>query len=83
MALLKNFAVSERTSFEFRAEAFNVFNHTQWGAIAGDAGSGAGNSSSGTNVLTGDPSADIQAGALQPNIVHSPRILQLGLKFLF
>jgi hypothetical protein len=83
MALFKNFAVTERASFQFRAEAFNVFNHTQWGAIAGDAGSGAGNNSSGTNVLTGDAPSDVSAGALQPNIVHSPRILQLGLKFLF
>jgi Carboxypeptidase regulatory-like domain len=83
MALLKHFAVTERTSLEFRVEAFNVFNHTQWGAIAGDAGSGAGNNSSGTNVLTGDATGDIAAGALQPNIAHSPRILQFGLKFLF
>jgi hypothetical protein len=83
MALLKNFAVTERASFEFRVEAFNIFNHTQWGAIAGDAGSGAGNNSSGTNVLTGSASDDIGAGALQPSIVHSPRILQFGLKFLF
>jgi hypothetical protein len=83
MALLKNFAINERASFEFRAEAFNVFNHTQWVPIAGDAGSGAGNNSSGTNVLTGDPVADVGAGAFKPGIAHAPRILQLGLKFLF
>jgi hypothetical protein len=83
MALLKNFAVTERASFEFRAEAFNVFNHTQWVPIAGDAGSGAGNNSSGTNVLSGDPTGDISSGAFRPGIAHSPRILQLGLKFLF
>jgi hypothetical protein len=84
MALLKNFAVTEKDYFEFRVEAFNVFNHTQWGAIAGDAGSGAGNNSSGTNVLSSDtPANNVGAGALQPNIAHSGRILQLGLKFLF
>ena len=81
--ILEPFAVTERASFEFRVEAFNIFNHTQWGAIAGDAGSGAGNNSSGTNVLTGSASDDTGAGALQPSIVHSPRILQFGLKFLF
>ena len=83
MALLKDFAINERASFEFRAEAFNVFNHTQWQPIAGDAGSAAGNNSSGTNVLTGDPVADVGAGAFKPGIAHYPRILQLGLKFLF
>jgi hypothetical protein len=83
MALLKNFAINERASFEFRAEAFNVFNHTQWQPIAGDAGSAAGNNSSGTNVLTGDPVADVGAGAFKPGIAHAPRILQFGLKFLF
>jgi hypothetical protein len=83
MALLKNFNINERASFQFRAEAFNIFNHTQWGPIAGDAGSGAGNNSSGTNVLSGDSVADIGAGAIKPGIVHGPRILQLGLKFLF
>lgn len=29
-AVLKNFSVSENTHFEFRAELFNVFNHTQF-----------------------------------------------------
>ncbi len=29
--LFKNFAVTERTSFQFRFESFNAFNHTQWG----------------------------------------------------
>ncbi len=83
MALLKDFAITESKLFEFRVEAFNVFNHTQWGAIAGDAGSGAGNNSSGTNVLTGNSANDIAGGAFRPSIVHSPRILQFGLKFLF
>ena len=41
MALYKHFAINESTAFEFRAEAFNVFNHTQWGYIAGDSGSAA------------------------------------------
>jgi Carboxypeptidase regulatory-like domain len=30
MNLLKNFKISERSSLEFRAEAFNIFNHTQF-----------------------------------------------------
>ncbi|PYV80414.1 MAG: hypothetical protein DMG93_19105 [Acidobacteria bacterium] len=30
MALLKHFKITESMAFEFRAEAYNVFNHTQW-----------------------------------------------------
>jgi hypothetical protein len=30
MALFKHFAIKESTAFEFRVEAFNVFNHPEW-----------------------------------------------------
>jgi hypothetical protein len=83
MSLLKHFAITERTAFEFRVEAFNVFNHTEWGAIAGDAGSGAGNNSSGTNTISGDVPGDISSGVFRPNFVHRARILQFALKFMF
>lgn len=83
MSLQKDFALTERTALEFRAEAFNIFNHTEWGAIAGDAGSGAGNNSSGTNTISGDVAGDLQAGALRPNFVHEARILQFALKLIF
>jgi hypothetical protein len=79
MALFKHFTIREGTAIEFRAEAFNVFNHTEWGAIAGDAGSGAGNASSGTNTFSTDPTS----GFFRPNFVHEARILQLALKILF
>src|SRR5579864_3782305 len=59
MALFKHITIKESTAIEFRAEAFNVFNHTEWGAIAGDAGSGAGNNSSGTNQVSGFAAGDL------------------------
>ena len=34
MALFKHFAIKENIAFEFRAEAFNIFNHTEWGGAA-------------------------------------------------
>ncbi len=75
--LFKNFAVNERAGFQFRAEAFNVFNHTQW--------SGINNSIScygGSDNSAGDPSC-LGQSFLHPNGAHNPRILQLALKFLF
>ena len=39
MALIKHFAITESKYFEFRAEAFNVFNHTEFSWLGGDGGS--------------------------------------------
>ena len=36
MALFKHFPVREQAAFEFRAEAFNIFNHTQWSGVNND-----------------------------------------------
>ena len=78
MALFKHFAITERASFEFRAEAFNIFNHTEWGPLGGDQGGAAGSAgfSSGTGSFGG-------SNFLQTGTVYSPRILQLGLKLIF
>ena len=78
MALFKHFAITERASFEFRAEAFNIFNHTEWGPLGGDQGGAAGSAgfSSGTGSFGG-------SNFLQTGTVYSPRILQLGAKFIF
>jgi hypothetical protein len=76
MALFKHFAIRESLAFEFRAEAYNVFNHTEWGALAGGGGSGANVVNSGTNVFN-------SSGFLNINTAHNPRILQLGAKLLF
>jgi carboxypeptidase family protein len=104
MALFKHFAVNERVGFEFRAEAFNVFNHTEFAWLGGGAGSAGGNSpfSSPTNTATcyggpnfsaGDPSCVLPPDSptstnqgspfLRAASAHNPRILQLGLKFIF
>ncbi len=93
MALFKHFAIREGMSIEFRAEAFNVFNHVEWGYISGSGGSAANNSSltsfansvscyGGTNNSAGDPSC-LGNGFLSPVAAHNPRILQLGFKFIF
>jgi hypothetical protein len=76
MALFKHFILKESTAFEFRAEAFNVFNHTEWLPIGGQAGSFAGNNNTGNNTQG-------STNFLYSGGVHQARILQLALKFLF
>jgi hypothetical protein len=80
MALYKNFPIKESYSFQFRAESFNIFNHTQWNGVNSSIGC-----YGGANNSAGDPScaAGGWAGFLQPSGAHLGRIFQFGLKFLF
>jgi hypothetical protein len=79
MALFKHFKFTERFSFEFRGEAFNVFNHKQWGFIAGNGGSAASNSAN----LNSGTSTENGSNFLHITTAHNPRILQLGAKLIF
>jgi hypothetical protein len=93
MALFKRFAITESMGFEFRAEAFNVFNHIEYAWLGGDGGSAASNSpfASSNNTLTcygannsaGDPTCTAANAYLRPAVAHNGRILQLGAKFIF
>jgi len=93
MAIYKHFKVRESVSFEFRAEAFNVFNHTEFAYVGGDAGSAGGNSPigsfsnsvgcyAGPNNSANDPSC-LGGGLLRPALAHEARVLQLALKLFF
>ena len=68
-ALLKNTQITERTTLQFRAEAFNLFNHAQF-----------------NNPNFGIPSlptvTSTNFGWITSTSVN-PRVLQLGLKFIF
>lgn len=94
MALIKHFPVTEGKYFEFRAEAFNVFNHVEYNWLGGDAGSAGDNSGRGTvsneigcyggaNNSAGDPTACAGNSYLRSAGTHLPRIMQLALKFIF
>jgi hypothetical protein len=76
LSLFKHVRFAERYELELRAEAYNIFNHTQWLPVSGDAGSGASNNAAGTNTFGAD-------GFLRTAGTHNPRILQLGAKFSF
>jgi len=85
MAMFKHFAVKEDMAFEFRAEAFNVFNHTEWSGFSGSM-----SCTGGANNSAGDPSCILpvtQGGAaanlFEMSSAHLGRILQFGLKFIF
>jgi hypothetical protein len=89
MSLLKTFKIFKEKDTEFRVEAFNVFNHTQF-RIYDPSHPG----NTGNNVINcyGDISTGYSAGApgcitgnsfLHPVDAHDPRILQLGLKLAY
>ncbi len=90
VSLLKHFkAFHEKSDVEFRAEAFNVFNHTQFRVYDPSHPGNTGN-----NVINcyGDITAQYSAGAssclagnsfLHPVDAHDPRILQFALKLAF
>jgi hypothetical protein len=78
MALLKETKITESKRIEFRFEAFNIFNHTQFMNPNG-------------NFNSGNPSFQVINGVLT-NVggtfglvtgARAPRIMQAGLKFLF
>jgi hypothetical protein len=75
IALLKDTHVTEGIDLEFRAEFFNIFNHTQFGQPSGIAGSFAVDPTSGLSLPTGSFG--------QVNSAAPPRIGQLGLKLNF
>jgi hypothetical protein len=92
LSLLKHFKPTEATDLQFRAEFFNIFNHTEFRIYDPDNPGGTGN-----NVIScyGGPSnsagfigkggADCITGAsfLHPLDAHRPRTIQFGLKLSF
>jgi hypothetical protein len=74
MAIFKHFPIHESVAFEFRAEAFNVFNHTEYANLGGDGGQAA----SPNNTNSFGSSTFLYIGG-----AHNARILQLGGKVIF
>jgi hypothetical protein len=77
MSLGKLFKITESKSFQFRAEAFNVFN-SFW--MSGGSGSNGGHFS---NNLDSSTFGQIVKGTVGTGSTNWPRQIQLGFKFLF
>jgi hypothetical protein len=78
MAVRRDFSITERTKLQFRAEAFNAFNHPQFGAIDGTLTDGSGKFGWASTTLNNE------GGALSPLYAQGgPRSLQLSLKLRF
>ena len=79
IAIFRNIDVpwfkGERSSLQFRAESYNTFNHPQW--------SGINLSCSSTTTPGGPCNGDQNIGNGEVASAAPPRILQLGLKFIF
>jgi hypothetical protein len=91
IALLKHFKIREGNDLEFRAEAFNLFNHTQFRVYDPNNPGNTGN-----NVINCYGGADYSAGFvgggtdcitgnsfLHPVDAHRSRTMQFGLKYSF
>jgi len=99
MAMERHFNVWERGNLEFRAEAFNVFNHTQFRIYDPVQGNQAnnevtcyadpyahtGSTTGGGFTAAGDSNTDCLSNSkfLHPVDAHRPRTIQLGLKLAF
>jgi hypothetical protein len=70
LSMRKRFPINEQTGFEFRAEAYNFINHSNWSQI-GQAGG-----------LQLNPTSS-QFGEVTQKSTTNPRTLQLSLRYLF
>ncbi len=91
-ALQKTFGITERANLMFRAEAFNVFNNTQFRIFDPTLGNQPENTASCYSALAtsgysaaGDATTNCLSGSsfLHPVDAHRPRTIQFGMKLAF
>ena len=89
MGVFKHFPIFEQVTAELRVEAFNVFNHPQFGGVNNSPGcftangSSAFNAGSDTCVNGNSAQGILPSGFLHPSYALDPRILQFAAKILF
>jgi hypothetical protein len=70
LSLLKDFPVHDQMRFQFRAEAYNAFNHAQFSAMD-------------TGARFDNSGKQINAALSQFTAARSPRTMQFALRFYF
>ena len=89
MGFFKQFALIHETALQFRAEGFNVFNHTQFDGVDNSPscflpdGSQEYSAGAAACVYGAADGSVVPQGLFHPNSVHFPRILQFGAKIIF
>jgi hypothetical protein len=69
-SVFKNFRIRERFNFQFRAEAYNIFNHSQFDGVD-------------TTITYNAQGVNTRASSAQVNSSRDPRIMQFALRIMF
>jgi hypothetical protein len=83
MAVHKDFSIAEGLALQFRAEAFNVFNHTMFGAPSGCLYCGAATNGSGFGYSSATANSQTTTQENPLYQLGGPRSLQVALKLKF
>ncbi|HEY4365082.1 MAG TPA: carboxypeptidase regulatory-like domain-containing protein [Bryobacteraceae bacterium] len=83
MSLFKNVSIKERAHIQLRLEAYNAFNHTEWGTFANAITFNAAGKIANLPTQLGGTGGRFGFGSLNGLRAGSQRILQVGAKFYF
>ncbi|HYK58490.1 MAG TPA: hypothetical protein VEV85_03585, partial [Bryobacteraceae bacterium] len=87
MSLFKNVSIKERAHIQLRLEAFNAFNHTEWGPSGGSNGINSSITFNSAGKIINLPTqlggTGGRLGFGAENAIRAARILQIGAKFYF
>jgi hypothetical protein len=83
MSLYKNVSIKEKARIQLRLEAYNAFNHTEWGTVNSAAIFNSAGSLINLPTQLGGTGGRFGFGALNSIRANSQRILQIGAKLYF
>jgi hypothetical protein len=83
LSLLKEFAVKERLHFQFRVDAFNVWNHTQFTGVNATLNASTLTSAYSNIAVNADGSINNKSGFGAFNGARDPRILMTMIRIRF